>query len=370
MPTYRTLQAARAVAAVLVVLFHLGGSFASERYFGIKAFDLPFAWADAGVDFFFVLSGFIITAMHRRDFGQGARLLPYLRKRALRIYPTYWMVCLLVLLAALAVPSLRHAIESAPLTALLSLLLVPQDPAVVGGTGATILFVAWSLQYEVLFYLLFALFIVNRPLGVLAVLLLALNMLGCGLDASGCGFARSFLASPYMLLFAVGVGCAYATHPMHSRLRLPGPGWIAALGLAGFFGFGLFETLAGRSLPPERHLVYGLLAGVTVIGLVQAEREGLIVLRSRLLALVGDASYSLYLLHIPVISLACKFLLAAGIDQPALLVPAFALTATLCVVVAVVFYRLVERPVLALLQHKPPPAALPVRRAMRRAHLQ
>ena len=93
---YQSLQGCRAVAAALVVLFHLGGTFAQDRYFGFKALDGPFAWGDAGVDFFFVLSGFLITLAHRRDFGRPAELSRYLSKRALRIYPTYWVICLAV----------------------------------------------------------------------------------------------------------------------------------------------------------------------------------------------------------------------------------------------------------------------------------
>ncbi|MEP7101383.1 MAG: acyltransferase family protein, partial [Burkholderiales bacterium] len=75
---YRSLQVCRAIAALLVVLFHLGGTFAQDKYFGFKAIDSVFAWGDAGVDFFFVLSGFLIATVHYKDFGRPEALPRYL----------------------------------------------------------------------------------------------------------------------------------------------------------------------------------------------------------------------------------------------------------------------------------------------------
>ena len=57
---YTSLQEARAVAAILVVLFHLGGAIADAKYFGLSVFSVPFSFGSAGVEFFFVLSGFIV----------------------------------------------------------------------------------------------------------------------------------------------------------------------------------------------------------------------------------------------------------------------------------------------------------------------
>ena len=143
---YGTLQSCRAFAAVLVVLFHLGGTIALPKYFGIDGFAAPFAFGHAGVDLFFVLSGYIIVTVHWQDFGKPDRLIGYLKKRAARIYPVYWLVFIAVYAAAQAMPSLRGAMPADMSTLAKSLFLLPQDPEVVGGTGAPVLIVAWSLQ--------------------------------------------------------------------------------------------------------------------------------------------------------------------------------------------------------------------------------
>ena len=93
MQTYKSLQTCRGVAALLVVLHHLSGAIADDKYFGFHHFAIVLSFGGAsGVAFFFVLSGFIIVPAHGADFGRSDRLRSYLLKRAIRIYPTYWII--------------------------------------------------------------------------------------------------------------------------------------------------------------------------------------------------------------------------------------------------------------------------------------
>jgi exopolysaccharide production protein ExoZ len=85
-----SLQACRAAAAILVVFYHTShGIFRLEKYFGHKPFGPVFDFGFAGVDFFFVLSGFIMIHVHAGDIGQPRMLAAYLWKRFSRIYPAY-----------------------------------------------------------------------------------------------------------------------------------------------------------------------------------------------------------------------------------------------------------------------------------------
>jgi peptidoglycan/LPS O-acetylase OafA/YrhL len=340
---YQSLQASRAIAAALVVLFHLGGLFASDKYFGYKWLDGPFAWGDAGVDFFFVLSGFIITHIHRKDFGTPGQLPGYFMKRALRIFPTYWLVCAALFAAALAMPSLRQALPTDPLVILKALLLVPQDPAIVGGTGSPILFVAWSLQYELLFYAVVAIAIASRVAGLALLGVIVGNYLGCHFGGS-CSFPQEMFASHYVVLFGIGVVSAYVTK---SRLAVPRPLLVALVGMVLFVAFGLLETPDNRDTSwIDRRLVYGIFSGLIVIGLTRAEAEGELVLRQRWIALLGDSSYMLYLVHMPIISTLVKTLWHLELKGPVAVVAAFGLSFVACMGIAVVLHLLIEKPLL------------------------
>lgn len=343
---YRSLQGCRAIAAALVVLFHLGGTFAQDRYFGFKALDGPFAWGDAGVDFFFVLSGFLITLVHRRDFGHPKALGRYVAKRTLRIYPTYWIICGAVCLGAVAFPPLRQALPADAATYVAALSLLPLDPATVGGTGSPILFVAWSLQYELLFYAVVAVFIANRAAGFLAVGALLLAQVGCHAGGN-CTFPQSFVGSTMVLLFGLGVLTAYLAR---SDLRIPAPRLLAAAAAAAFVAFGLFEVWVGRdAIVVDRRLVFGALSCLVVLGLVRAEDERSLIVEHRAVDLLGDASYALYLMHIPIISVLVKLLLRVGPIGNVGLVVAFIGIFVACVGCAVVFHLRIERPMLAWL---------------------
>ena len=346
-PLYQSLQGGRAIAAALVVLFHLGGTFAQEKYFDTRIFEL-FSWGDSGVDFFFVLSGFLITIVHRRDLGHPRALGHYLFKRTLRIYPTYWLICLAVGLAAVVVPSLRQALPHDLTTFLVGLTLVPMDPTVVGGTGSPILFVAWSLQYEMLFYALVAAAILNRALGaVLAIGLLGL-FVGCHAGTT-CTYPASFLAN-HVYLFAMGVVVAIVAR---SRIRVPMPAVIALVASAAFVAFGTFEVFNGRdTLPVERRAIYGIISAFVILGFVRAEDDGSLVLRHRWMELLGDSSYALYLIHIPIISILAKLLSHRGIGSPAGLIGAFAFIFVACMAASVVFHLVVEKPMMAWLRKR------------------
>jgi len=151
------IQALRAWAAIGVVLFHLGGALSAPKYFGL-AFPAQLSSLGAsGVLLFFVLSGFIIHFVHAGDLDRPERLPRYLFRRAMRLYPIYWVV--LGLVAGFAIISGIGA-DGLPRemgVILKTILLAPQDKSVVGGTGAPVVIVAWSLQYEIMFYIGFGL---------------------------------------------------------------------------------------------------------------------------------------------------------------------------------------------------------------------
>ena len=146
---YPSLQYSRALAAFAVVLHHVNGKFVAPHYYGDR---IPewFAFGQLGVDFFFVLSGFIITqSLSGRPLaGQ------FVLNRLLRIFPPFWLVFFPVLLVAKLTEAYLHSPVTSSLQELfMAGLLLPQaQPPVIG--------VAWTLHHELLFYALASLWLV------------------------------------------------------------------------------------------------------------------------------------------------------------------------------------------------------------------
>jgi exopolysaccharide production protein ExoZ len=95
----RGIEMLRGLAAVLIVMHHADHLLWQDRYGGIRPFHGLFGEFHVGVDFFFVLSGFIIAWVHWGDIGRRSRLRHYAARRFTRIYPAYW--ALLIPLAIL-----------------------------------------------------------------------------------------------------------------------------------------------------------------------------------------------------------------------------------------------------------------------------
>lgn len=345
---FASFQICRAAAALSVVLFHIGGTVALGKYFGATQFDTPAPLA-RGVDFFIALSGFIITWVHGGDFGKPHRLPSYLWRRSVRIYPIYWLVFLAVLMVALLTPALRDAAPDHLSIVLKSMVLLPQDPAQVGGTGAPVLVVAWSLQYEIAFYAIVALAIINRLLGCVALAVFCINFVTCQLGT--CSFPRSFFSSGLFLIFGLGALSAWLCR---SSMTLPRPLLVAAVGGGGLVLAAVLEMMAPQPrYPTGLTLLYGLSSAVLLLGAARAEIGGQLRLHRGWACLLGDASYSLYLLHFPLISALCKlsvWLGLSGVAGAAITAPFILVT---CVFAAVACHLYVEKPLLQRARNLP-----------------
>lgn len=339
---YKSIQASRAVAAILVVLFHLGGIIALPKYFGTPEFDFLFAAGDAGVEFFFVLSGFIIFTAHKSDIGTPGRLGYFLKKRFTRIFPTYWIVFIAVYLAAIAAPSLRNTVPHDPGLLLKSLALLPQNPVEVGGTGAPVLFVAWTLQYEMFFYAFFALLILSRWAAAVGAVGLGAVYLSCAATSSCGAFPLNFFSSDYVLLFAFGM--AVAGHANGRRIERPL--FFVLTGVVFFVLVSADKVFHVDLLASWKTILFGLASSMIVFGLVTAENAGRVLGGHRFAQLLGESSYALYLIHVPVISLMLKILVflhfrELGFAGAAM---AYVFTFTCCIGAAILVHVWIEKP--------------------------
>ncbi|MFT4572230.1 MAG: exopolysaccharide production protein ExoZ [Hyphomicrobiaceae bacterium] len=344
-----SIQICRGIAALLVVLCHLGVAIAAPQYFGEPFFSHLFAAGGrAGVDFFFVLSGFIITSVHWRDVGNPSKLPAYLFKRCARIYPVYWIVFAGAFTVALLLPG--APVEDMPRTLsafLVSAALLPQDPSVVGATGAPLLTVAWTLQYEMLFYLFFGVLILGRGLALAAFASLAIWLAAGWLLA--LPVPLGFLQPAYFVLFAGGsaVGLATAAGRLTRAAR---PALFA--GLVGFVATASlvsFQSAFPEAGPGLNELAltfaFGGASTLLIFGLVTLERQGWKPELPGAL-LLGDASYVLYLIHYPLLAVVCKVAVATGLRGAGGAALAWVAALATCIAVAIIFHLWIERPLL------------------------
>jgi exopolysaccharide production protein ExoZ len=320
----RSIQYLRGFAAFGVLAFH-----AADRagyVFGVGA---------AGVDVFFVISGFIMWVVTCRKTPSPTE---FLTRRIQRIVPLYWGLTLATAAAALIIPGAFPAMRPTAGHIVQSLLFVPHRDET--GLIAPLIVPGWTLNYEMFFYLLFAAGLLVparlRPWALSAALvgLAALRPLG---DVQNPLWAT--YTNPLLLEFGAGVWLGKAW----SEGWLPGRAVGAMLIAAGLLAF-TAVTLAGLDVEPARAFYWGLPALLLVTGAVSLERAGALP-HLWPLRILGDASYSVYLVHGLAISAAVRGLQKVGLTAP---VPLFVASVATGVVAGLAAYELAEKPLMKL----------------------
>ncbi|HMN28148.1 MAG TPA: acyltransferase [Caldilineaceae bacterium] len=289
-PKIYSLQTFRAGAAILVLLFH--ATLIAEERFGYEFLNKLFAFGYTGVDFFFVLSGFIILYTYMDKVGRESNVWPYLYKRLFRIYPLYWIITSIKVAVIFLLPSVAKEHEKGWEFIVQSYLLIPQKTLPMIGA-------AWTLSHEVLFYLLFA-------LALLLPLRASLLLAGCWIVSTLAFYAGAVVGlsipKTYITLFLLNernieflLGCLGAY-----IIRTQRDVWtkydlqITGLGLALLVATSTFLTLSGSV--PSYLLFFGLPSFFLIVGSALLENR-LGNHWPSLIILLGDASYSIYLTH-------------------------------------------------------------------------
>ncbi|MDI7862051.1 acyltransferase [Rhizobiaceae bacterium n13] len=329
MKTIYGIQYLRAAAALAVVFSH-----AAEKT------GYHFAIGAAGVDIFFVISGFIMWVIaHDREPTPGR----FLADRIRRIVPIYWVATGVMIVGGLAglFPNLQLTVQHI----LASLFFVPMhSPS--NGEIWPVLVQGWTLNFEMFFYLVFAVsLLLPRASRLLAVGLffVLVVVLGAVFDPQNAVLAT--FTRPIVLEFVAGmlVGQAWI------KGKVPPPAFGIALVFIAIAGF---SWIAFLRLPFDE-TVCGPLAVALVVGLLSLEADGLIG-RWKFPAFLGNASYSIYLWHTFAISVVAKVGGHLGLAPPL----TFAGAAACGTILGMAAYLLLERPLVRFGKRAPASAHL------------
>ncbi len=290
---FESVQSLRGIAALFVLMQHI--CFIERGSFG--------------VDLFFLISGFIMMYVTQKD------TTHFVIKRAIRIIPLYYMMTLVSYAALLLVPGLFEQTTASPVYLLKSLLFIPFS---MGGVTQPLLRVGWTVNYEILFYVLFfvSMKLSHKYRAVICSGLLALLVI-IGMWVPDGMEPWAFWTDSILLEFAIGMGLFYVFRFGYGRYEKGAQSQAIS-------GTALKET-SQRSVVYQRGVAYGLLlvcAGVfayewwsyespylgalpqvvrwglpSVLILGMVFWAGLYLRMPRVLVRLGDMSFSIYLLH-------------------------------------------------------------------------
>lgn len=329
-----TIQCLRGIAATMVVVYHCFPQLERMGYGGSH-----FTPLSAGVDIFFIISGFIMLYSTARSSGRSGGA--FLLNRAIRILPLYWLLTATITAIALLKPSLlqssrfelEHVVKS-------FLMIAAAHP--ISGRWEPILIPGWTLNYELFFYLVFAgcLWLTRQSLNAMTIAITAAMLLIHALSLfTRPGTFAGFYTDGIILEFVFGI--------LVCRALLAGakvPSWLSVpLIMLGIGGFCLYGVLDGM----PREYIFGLPSLAIFLGVlflpVRRSTPGIGALK-----LVGDASYSLYLAHFMLMSAIGQLWRKTPLSSlpPLVREPLFILSSVaICIGVAIIIYRWVEMPV-------------------------
>ena len=272
MRIFAGIQAMRGVAALSVVCGHAVS--ARPDMVGQSLGEGALTILASGVDIFFVISGFIIasTAAVQRD------PLNFVFRRAVRIFPVYWLVLLAALVSSYWIalsPEERPALD-------IGLIFAWKNPN-------WYIAPAWSIAFELHFYAVVAAILVIAPNRLFELLFAGLGMV---MVAVAFGLKLGIYSHPLVLEFGAGVAIAYLLR--NGELRFSRRNLAIS---AGLFALGWYWIFVQRPADPQLARVgtYGLGAGLLIHAVVAAEMEGKSF--SPILQWLGEISYSLYIVH-------------------------------------------------------------------------
>lgn len=340
------VQIFRGLAAMAVLLYHINLQF-TKFVPGTPDFNAaPWQWTIhrygfLGVDFFFVLSGFIIYYIHRRDLGISKQGKTFLLKRFFRIQPLLWTI-ILIKLAYLILVS-KESVEW--MEVVNTALTLP---------GIKMIGVAWTLTFEWMFYLFFLCCILGgrRWLWILGAIWGLLTVGASQIDQQDWSQWLQVFSSPYVVLFLCGVVAAEAFNRWPGQLRFANfciAPLVVILLLIGVtyapFNLTPFQCRQVAIDMAYGRCFWGLTFGLLVWWAAVSDMR----FRSWVFApllIIGNASYAIYLFHNEILQAFIRIGKALHIFQYGNVVLWMWIYAVAVLVAGIVIHFMIELPLL------------------------
>ncbi len=325
----------RGVASLLVLLTHIAVKGSQYGNGALKGFSV----GDAGVDLFFIISGYIMCVS---TYNQHLSFTQFIIRRIKRIIPLYWLVTTLALIVYLYNSKLVNS-SGGETSILASYTLIPNGKRLLNDNG-------WTLSYEFFFYFIFGYFIKEgtyRAMQASSVILLSLIVIGLCFNFNGRLFI--FSTKSFFIEFVFGMGCFYLFNMKNIQLKYKYSIGLLMLGLL-LFSLQIFFKI------PEyekwRGLDWGIKMLFIFIGLLSLEDliQRSSFLAKNLLLEIGNSSYSLYLIHPFVLSGTAMCLKRFGMASNPYLFAIILLVFS--VAIGHLVYLYVERPLTSLMKKR------------------
>lgn len=261
----KSLQAMRALGAIAVTWFHSSS---------LAPGNMDWTLGAAGVDLFFIVSGIAMVISVR----EGTTAPQFLMRRAMRVVPLYWIATM----SAYAFYAYRTGDLADPAHLFHSLLFLPATEKYT----YPILYPGWSLNYEVFFYALLTISLAiykQKTLWFAAILTAALGAIS---TRSGI-YGIDYYLNPHLLEFSAGILIGYA---IKNGAKIALHHGIAC-------GIAAVAILATDPSGEDGNVAISWGIPCVLIVLFALSIENSSVIRSRITQKLGDASYSIYLVH-------------------------------------------------------------------------
>lgn len=342
-----SIQVLRGIAASLVVLLHILASI--DTYYSsslLSYYPTLASFLETGVDVFFVISGFIMFAVTQKKFGQGYAWT-FLKKRAFRVLPLYWVFTLLYVILLLLIPSAFNTSSFDLLKLIQSLLFIPHVNN--SGDVMPVVSVGWTLNFEMYFYICFAVALLfSKKVGLFFALIIIVLGLAFQYLSGINHVAFSIISNSLILEFLMGVLVSifyfkfYANKEklsiVHNRKKINIFGSLILLLLI-IYWVVLYKSLIAHQLP--RFILWGVPSVLLLIVFISFEP---LIKNWKRGVFIGDISYSLYLIQVFTLPVVIKIAMLTSLNSFLFIVFVGCCQYAVSIISATWSYKLIEIP--------------------------